>query len=204
VDNHPKVKKAFIGSGIRHELLTKSYNKNADKSINDYIVQLLTRHVSGRLKVAPEHTSADTLKIMRKPSFAHVNLAVETKELGFKLEHVQDFTPTPMTVATVMYYSGYHPYTLKKYYIPKSKQEKSSQHRFFFWYKKENRDWIRKRLMDAKRPDLLKRLLDSDQKELNQQVKSGNKIRPRSSERYQRGKSKTGRINNPGPKRKRH
>ncbi|MFV1974963.1 MAG: YgiQ family radical SAM protein [Candidatus Scalindua sp.] len=241
VDKHPKVKKAFIGSGIRHDLLTKSYNKKADTSINDYLVQLLTRHVSGRLKVAPEHTSADTLKIMRKPSFAHfkefkklfdnidrkfglnqqlvpyfisghpgcreedmVNLAIETRELGFKLEHVQDFTPTPMTVATVMYYSGYHPYTLKEYYTPKSKQEKISQHRFFFWYKKENRDWIRKRLINGKRQDLLKRLLGSDQKELNQQIKSGNKTGPKSSERYQREKDKTGRINNSEPKRKRH
>ena len=241
VDKHPKVKKAFIGSGIRHDLLTKSYNKKADTSINDYMVQLLTRHVSGRLKVAPEHTSADTLKIMRKPSFNHfkefkkqfddidrklglnqqlvpyfisshpgckeedmVNLAIETKELGFKLEHVQDFTPTPMTVATVMYYSGYHPYTLKQYYTPKSKQEKINQHRFFFWYKKENRDWIRKRLNDAKRSDLLKRLLGSDKKKLNQQVKAGNKAGPDSSERFQRGKNKTGRINNAGTKRKRH
>jgi radical SAM superfamily enzyme YgiQ (UPF0313 family) len=133
-----------------------------------------------------------------------VNLAIETKELGFKLEHVQDFTPTPMTVATVMYYSGYHPYTLKQYYTPKSKQEKNSQHRFFFWYKKENRDWIRKRLNDIKRPDLLKRLLGSDQKKLNQQVKSGNKTRTKSSESFQRGKNKEGRINNTGTKRKRH
>jgi len=97
-----------------------------------------------------------------------------------------------MTVATVMYYSGYHPYTLKEYYTPKSKQEKISQHRFFFWYKKENRAWIKKRLIDTKRPDLLKRLFGSDQKELNQQEEPGNKIRPRSSERYQREKNKTG------------
>jgi len=109
-----------------------------------------------------------------------------------------------MTVATVMYYSGYHPYTLKQYYTPKSKQEKNSQHRFFFWYKKENRDWIRKRLNDIKRPDLLKRLLGSDQKKLNQQVKSGNKTRTKSSESFQRGKNKEGRINNTGTKRKRH
>ena len=209
VDEHPKVKKAFVGSGIRHDLLTKSYNKDADKSIDDYLVQLLTRHVSGRLKVAPEHTSSETLKIMRKPSFEHfkefkklfddidkkfglnqqlipyfissypgckeedmASLAVETKELGFKLELVQDFTPTPMTVATVMYYSGYHPYTLKKYYTAKSKQEKMNQNRFFFWYKKENRDWIKRRLTEAKRLDLLKRLLGSDKKELHKNYKT--------------------------------
>ncbi len=212
VDEHPKVKKAFVGSGIRHDLLTKSYNKNADKSIEDYLIQLLTRHVSGRLKVAPEHTSSETLKIMRKPSFEHfkefkklfddidkkfglnqqlipyfissypgckeedmANLAVETKELGFKLELVQDFTPTPMTVSTVMYYSGYHPYTLKKYYTAKSKQEKMNQNRFFFWYKKENRNWIKKRLTEAKRFDLLKRLLGSDKKELDKHKKHGSK-----------------------------
>ena len=216
VDEHPKVKKAFVGSGIRHDLLTKSYNKNADKSIDDYLIQLLTRHVSGRLKVAPEHTSSETLKIMRKPSFEHfkefkklfddidkkfglnqqlipyfissypgckeedmANLAVETKELGFKLELVQDFTPTPMTVATVMYYSGYHPYTLKKYYTAKSKQEKMNQNRFFFWYKKENRDWIKRRLTEAKRLDLLKRLLGSDKKELHKHTKPGSKTAPK-------------------------
>ncbi|MGR3303805.1 MAG: YgiQ family radical SAM protein [Candidatus Scalindua sp.] len=223
VDAHPKVKKAFVGSGIRHDLLTRSFNKKADASIYDYMVQLLTRHVSGRLKVAPEHASATVLKIMRKPSFDHfkefkkqfdsidrkyglnqqlvpyfisghpgckeedmANLAVETKELGFKLEHVQDFTPTPMTVATVMYYSGLHPYTLKKYYTPKSKQEKMNQHRFFFWYKKENRDWIRKRLTEAKRPDILKRLFGSDKKELHQRKKPGNKTMPKPHERHRR------------------
>lgn len=194
-DAHPKVKKAFVGSGIRHDLLTKSYNKKADTSIYDYLEQLLTRHVSGRLKVAPEHTSPTILKLMRKPSFEHfkefkklfdridkqhglnqqlvpylisshpgcteddmATLAAETRELGFHLEQVQDFTPTPMTVATVMYYSGYHPYTLKEYYVPRSIREKKEQHRFFFWYKKENQDWLRKKLFALKKPDLLKRL----------------------------------------------
>ena len=232
-DEHPKVKKAFVGSGIRHDLLTKSYNKNADSSINDYLVQLLTRHVSGRLKVAPEHTSSETLKIMRKPSFEHfkefkklfdnidkkfglnqqlipyfissypgckeedmANLAVETKELGFKLEFVQDFTPTPMTVATVMYYSGYHPYTLKEYYIPKSKQEKINQHRFFFWYKKENLDWIKKRLTEAKKPGLLKRLLGPDKKELHKQTKPGSKTVSKSRGIYRGRTSKSVRASN--------
>ena len=227
VDKLPTVKKAFVGSGIRHDLLTRSYNKKADASINDYMVQLLTRHVSGRLKVAPEHTSADILKIMRKPSFEHfkefkkmfdridrklglnqqlvpyfisghpgckeedmANLAVETKELGFKLEYVQDFTPTPMTVATVMYYSGLHPYTLKKYYTPKSKQEKTDQHRFFFWYKKENREWIRKRLTKAKRSDLIKRLLCADKKELHQRKKPGKKTMPKPHGGHRRVRNK--------------
>ena len=227
VDELPTVKKAFVGSGIRHDLLTRSYNKKADASINDYMVQLLTRHVSGRLKVAPEHTSSDILKIMRKPSFEHfkefkkmfdridrklglnqqlvpyfisghpgckeedmANLAVETKELGFKLEYVQDFTPTPMTVATVMYYSGLHPYTLKKYYTPKSKQEKTDQHRFFFWYKKENREWIRKRLTKAKRSDLIKKLLCTDKKELHQGKKPGKKTMSKPHEGHRRARNK--------------
>ena len=202
VDANPKVKKAFVGSGIRYDLLTEEYNKNADDSIDEYLEQVLTKHVSGRLKVAPEHTADETLKIMRKPSFKHfkafkkkfdlidkkhnlnqrlipyfisshpgceevdmANLAVETKEMGFQLEQVQDFTPTPMTVATVIYYSGYHPYTLKPYVTPKTEQEKKKQNRFFFWYKKENRDWIKQELIKAKQPELLKRLLGGKKEE---------------------------------------
>lgn len=197
VDANPKVKKAFVGSGIRYDLLTKSYNKNADNSIDEYMEQVLKRHVSGRLKVAPEHTAPETLKIMRKPSFDHfkefkkkfdkidqkfglnqqlvpyfisshpgcdvedmANLACETKEMGFELEQVQDFTPTPMTVATVIYYSGYHPYTLKPVATPKTPKEKEKQNKFFFWYKRENQDWIRNELQKVDRYDLAKRLLD--------------------------------------------
>ena len=135
---HEKVKKAFVGSGIRYDLLVDSYNKNADDSLDEYMEQVVTCNISGRLKVAPEHTSDATLKIMRKPSFKHfhefkkkydhynkkhglkqplipyfisshpgskmedmANLATETKEMGFKLEQVQDFTPTPMTLSLI-------------------------------------------------------------------------------------------------------
>ena len=173
VDAHPEVKKAFIGSGIRYDLLVDSYNKNNDGSLDEYMVQVVCRHVSGRLKVAPEHTSDATLRVMRKPSFKHfhefkkkyekfnkkhglnqplipyfisshpgsteeemANLAAETKDMGFKLEQVQDFTPTPMTVATVIYYTGFHPYTLKPIYTARTKKEKKNQHLFFFWHKK--------------------------------------------------------------------
>jgi radical SAM superfamily enzyme YgiQ (UPF0313 family) len=158
--------------------------------------QLQTRHVSGRLKVAPEHTSDDTLKVMRKPKFEHfhsfkkmydkidkklnlnqklvpyfisshpackeedmANLAAETKDMGFQLEQVQDFTPTPMTVATVIYYSGYHPYKLQEYYVPKSKHEKKDQYKFFFWYKPENRQWIKDKLYGTKQAHLVDKLL---------------------------------------------
>jgi len=199
VDAHPKVKKAFVGSGIRYDLLVKDYNKNLNvEEAEEYLEQVVTRHISGRLKVAPEHTADDTLRIMRKPSFKYfhkfkesydriqqknglnqplipyfisshpgckeedmANLAAETKEMGFQLEQVQDFTPTPMTVATVIYYSGVHPYTLKPTFAPKTKEEKKDQHRFFFWYKPENRQWVKDKLLAVGKADLLERLVGS-------------------------------------------
>ncbi len=204
VDQHPKVKKAFVGSGIRYDLLVKSFNKNGDNSLDKYLDQVIGHHVSGRLKVAPEHTSDDTLKLMRKPSFKHfhefkkkfdhynekhglkqqlipyfisshpgckeedmANLAAETKNMGFQLEQVQDFTPTPMTVATVAYYAGVHPYTLKPIYTPKTKTEKLAQHQFFFWYKSEKREGIRRRLRELNREDLEAILLKGPVKSKN-------------------------------------
>lgn len=201
VDEHPKVKKAFVGSGIRYDLLVDDFNKNnEDGNHDEYIEQVITRHVSGRLKVAPEHTSDDTLKVMRKPSFKYfhkfkekydkiskkhnlnqqlvpyfisshpgcdevdmANLAAETKDMGFQLEQVQDFTPTPMTVATVIFYAGVHPYTLKPIQTVKTKKEKQNQNKFFFWYKKENRGWIKNKLEKANRPDLMNKLVGDDQ-----------------------------------------
>ena len=197
VDAHPDIKKAFIGSGIRYDLLVKDFNKNGDeKDMDKYLDQVLTRHVSGRLKVAPEHTSDNTLKMMRKPSFKYfkkftqkfnsinirkglklqlipyfisshpessledmANLAAETKDLGFQLEQVQDFTPTPMTVATVSYYSGYHPYTLKPVFTAKTKEDKKDQHKFFFWYKSENAKWIKLKLKNNL--ELLRKLMSN-------------------------------------------
>ena len=226
VDANPKVKKAFVGSGIRYDMLVEEFNKNADDSINRYMEQVLTRHVSGRLKVAPENTASKTLKIMRKPSFEYfkmfkkkfdqidqkhglnqqlipyfisshpgcddadmANLAIETKEMGFQLEQVQDFTPTPMTVATVIYYSGFHPYTMEEIYTPKSRKEKLDQNKFFFWYKKENKSFIREKLKKAGREDLAQRLL-GDTKDSNlsrgntkhaAKIKSKNKKTPQAS-----------------------
>ena len=200
VDKHPKIKKSFIGSGIRHDMLVPEFNKNADPNeLDAYTEEVMTKHVSGRLKVAPEHTSDPVLKLMRKPSFTYfhkfkdrfdkinkrkklnlqlipyfisshpacepedmANLAAETKDMGFQLEQVQDFTPTPMTVATVIYYSGYHPYTLKEVNTPKTKKEKLDQHKFFFWYKKENRKWIKDTLTKVGKTDLLQKLLPED------------------------------------------
>jgi uncharacterized radical SAM protein YgiQ len=208
IDANPNVKKAFVGSGIRYDLLVDDFNKNNDDGNHDeYIEQVITRHVSGRLKVAPEHTSDATLRVMRKPSFKYfhlfkekydrlsekhnlkqqlipyfisshpgceeedmANLAAETKDMGFQLEQVQDFMPTPMTVAEVIYYTGVHPYTLKPINTVKTREEKLNQNKYFFWYKRENQDWIRQRLTKAKRPDLIDKLLGEQQKGRGKEV----------------------------------
>lgn len=191
------VKKAFVGSGVRYDLvLHDTKNKTVNTINRKYLEELIKNHVSGRLKVAPEHTSDNVLKAMRKPSFllfktlnklfvdinkkfklnqqlipyfisSHpgsknvdmAELAIETKELNFRLEQIQDFTPTPMTVATVMYYSDYHPYSLKKIYTAKSREEKELQRKFFFWYKKEERKALIDELMKAGKKDWVERLL---------------------------------------------
>lgn len=211
VDANPNIKKAFVGSGVRYDLLVDDFNKNnEDGNHDEYMEQLVTRHVSGRLKVAPEHTADDTLRIMRKPSFKYfklfkkkydriqdkhnlnqplipyfisshpgceeadmANLAAETKDMGFQLEQVQDFTPTPMTVAEVIYYSGVHPYTLKPVKTAKTREEKQAQNRYFFWYKPEHKDWIRSRLNRLKRSDLADKLLGVSKKENHGNGKQG-------------------------------
>ncbi|MFY7827761.1 MAG: YgiQ family radical SAM protein [Flectobacillus sp.] len=208
VDEHPKIKKAFVGSGVRYDLLVDDFNKNnQDGNHDEYMEQLITRHVSGRLKVAPEHTSDNTLKVMRKPSFKYfrkfkekyddiqakhnlnqplipyfisshpgceevdmANLAAETKDLGFQLEQVQDFTPTPMTVAEVIYYSGVHPYTLQPIATAKTREEKQAQNKYFFWYKPEIKGWIKQRLIKLKRPDLAEKLLANPKKQAADQI----------------------------------
>lgn len=209
VDRHPAVKKAFVGSGLRYDLfLSDDKEKNQQNGYDLYLKQLITRHVSGRLKVAPEHTSDKVLKAMRKPSFrlfhklkrkfeqinnelglnqqlipyfisSHpestledmAHLAAETKDLGFKLEQVQDFTPTPMTVATEIYYSGYDPYTLQKVFTVRSKEDKLAQQKFFFWYKKENQAWIKHTLLKLNREDLANKLLKKNQMEKHGKVR---------------------------------
>ena len=161
VDRLPYIKKSFVGSGVRYDLMNEAYGR-----------ELITKHVSGRLKVAPEHTSDNVLKIMRKPTwgqyerfhrfFEQVNmeaglrqqlipyfisshpgctnedmqqLAARCKQLHYRPEQVQDFTPTPMTLATTMFYTGLNPYTLEKVYVAKTKEEKQKQNSYFFWWK---------------------------------------------------------------------
>ena len=200
---HPDVKKAFIGSGIRYDMILKETNDpQVNKNNMEYLREVIKHHVSGRLKVAPEHTSDQVLDLMRKPSFklfhklnkvfneinkeeglnqqlipyfisSHpgcenvdmANLAVETKSLDFKLEQIQDFTPTPMTLATVIYYTGYHPYTMQPVFTAKSQKEKLAQRKYFFWYQRENHQEIKSELLRLNRRDLLDGLFGSAKKE---------------------------------------
>ncbi|MGL5318465.1 MAG: DUF3362 domain-containing protein, partial [Bacteroidales bacterium] len=198
VDAIPGIKKSFIGSGIRYDLLL---HRNNEEELNvaarKYIEEVIQNHVSGRLKVAPEHTSKEVLDLMRKPGFelfeqfkkqfdtindkcglkqqlipyfisSHpgcqdedmADLAIRTKRMNFRLEQVQDFTPTPMTLATEIYYTGIHPYTGQRVYTAKSKQQKLAQRLFFFWYQPESRQQITQTLKRLKRPDLLKKIFE--------------------------------------------
>lgn len=196
VDAMPGIKKSFIGSGVRYDLLLhESKDPAVNQSTAQYTRELITRHVSGRLKVAPEHTSPRVLEIMRKPPFEQfyafkrifdrlnkelnlrqqiipyfisshpgcteedmAELAVITKRLDFHLEQVQDFTPTPMTVATEAWYTGIHPYTLQPVFSAKSQKEKLAQRMFFFWYKPEERRKIITELKRIGRSDLIGKL----------------------------------------------
>ena len=196
VDALPGIKKSFIGSGVRYDLLLhESKDPAINKSTKEYTRELIAKHVSGRLKVAPEHTSDKVLNVMRKPSlnqfydfkkiFDKVNnelnlrqqlipyfisshpgctaedmaeLAVITKRLDFHLEQVQDFTPTPMTVATEAWHTGYHPYTLQPIFSAKTQREKLAQRMFFFWYKPEERRAIIQELKRMGRSDLIDKL----------------------------------------------
>ena len=196
VDALPGIKKSFIGSGVRYDLLLhESKDPATNRSTAEYTRELITKHVSGRLKVAPEHTSARVLEVMRKPSFEQfyafkrifdrlnrelnlrqqlipyfisshpgcteedmAELAVITKRLDFHLEQVQDFTPTPMTIATEAWYTGIHPYTLKPVFSAKTQKEKLAQRMFFFWYKPEERQNIIRELRRIGRSDLIGKL----------------------------------------------
>ena len=197
VDSLPGIKKTFIGSGVRYDLLLhRSGDEATDRTTTAYTRELVCRHVSGRLKVAPEHTSDDVLRLMRKPSFAQfeafkrlfddlcrreglrqqiipyfisshpgcheadmARLALITKQLDFHLEQVQDFTPTPMTISTEMWYTGYDPYTLQPVFSAKTPEEKQAQRMFFFWYKPEERRPIERELRRIGLSNLIQPLL---------------------------------------------
>lgn len=196
VDALPGIKKSFIGSGVRYDMLLHDWKDDSlNKANKEYTRELITKHVSGRLKVAPEHTSDEVLKLMRKPSFSQfrqfksifdqtcrqagmkqqiipyfisshpsctaldmADLAIQTKQMDFHLEQVQDFTPTPLTMATTCWSTGYNPYTLQPVFSAKTPNEKQQQRMFFFWYKPEEKRHIEQYLHNIGRTDLLKRL----------------------------------------------
>ena len=196
VDTLPEVKKSFIGSGVRYDLLLhRSDDEAVNRAAKEYTYELIAHHVSGRLKVAPEHTADAVLQVMRKPSFSQfeqfkrmfdrinrdeglrqqiipyfisshpgctaedmAELAVLTKRMDFHLEQVQDFTPTPMTVSTEAWHTGFHPYTLQPIFSAKSPRDKQAQRQFFFWYKPEMRRAIMDELRRMGRRDLIDKL----------------------------------------------
>ena len=195
----PGIKHAFIGSGVRYDMiLHRSSNPRINQAADEYAKQLILHHVSGRLKVAPEHTAPHVLNVMRKPSFEQfkqfkqifdkinkehglkqqiipyfisshpgcsiedmAELAVQTKTLEFKLEQVQDFTPTPMTVSTTIWATGYHPYTLQPLKTVRHAADKQRQRMFFFWYQKEHQRQIIEELRRINRADLIPKLINT-------------------------------------------
>lgn len=175
VDLIDGIKKSFIGSGVRYDMLFKEWNKQAGDAEREYLEELIVNHVSGRLKVAPEHSSPAVLNYMRKAPFnlfrklksnfekitkshglnyelipyfisSHPgctdadmhSLVSELREMGIRPEPVQDFTPTPMTLSTLLYYTGVDPWTGKKIHVARSKEDKARQKDYFFWYKKKS------------------------------------------------------------------
>jgi uncharacterized radical SAM protein YgiQ len=170
VDTMPGIRHSYIGSGVRYDMLLHDWKDEAlNLAAQEYTRELITRHVSGRLKVAPEHTEEHVLYIMRKPSFSLFhkfkgifdkvnreaglrqqiipyfisshpgctirdmeNLSHETRSIGLETDQVQDFTPTPLTVATTIYATGYHPYTLEQVFCEHDPEEKKRQKSFFF------------------------------------------------------------------------
>jgi uncharacterized radical SAM protein YgiQ len=206
----PGVKHAFVTSGLRHDLfLDERAPAEIRQGHEQYVEELVAHHVSGRLKVAPEHTSDEVLKVMRKPSFSlfrlfqerfvaaqarlgkpHLqlvpyfisshpgsrpqdmaDLALQTKELGFKLEQVQDFTPTPMTVATEIYATGLHPYTSQPVYVARTPEEKEEQRSFFFWYQPERRGALRAALLRLGLESIADRLLGKERSRSTKSVR---------------------------------
>lgn len=218
VDALPGIKKSFVSSGVRYDLLLHtSKDAKTNEAAQRYTRELIRNHVSGRLKVAPEHTSDHVLQLMRKPSFKQfeqfkqlfdkinkeenlnqqlipyfisshpgchaadmADLAVKTKKLNFQLEQVQDFTPTPMTVSTETWYTGYDPYTLEPIFSAKSPKDKLAQRQFFFWYKPEERQNIERELRKMGKQELIQGLLGDtpkffDRKEKEKQQHSSNR-----------------------------
>ena len=181
----PKVKKVFIRSGIRFDYLL------ADPG-HAFLKELCEYHVSGQLKVAPEHISDNVLKRMGKPENSvyrrfmkeyekmneklgkkqylvpylmssppgstlteAVELAEYLRDLGYMPEQVQDFYPTPSTLSTCMYYTGYDPRTMEKVYVPTNPHEKAMQRALIQYRNPKNYELVAEALKAAGRTDLI-------------------------------------------------
>ncbi|MCI7399618.1 MAG: YgiQ family radical SAM protein [Prevotella sp.] len=223
VDALPYIRRSYIGSGVRYDLLLhRSKDETVNRAADEYTRELIKSHVSGRLKVAPEHVADPVLELMRKPPFQQfrdfkrvfdrinrecglrqqiipyfisshpgcreedmAELAVITKSLDFQLEQVQDFTPTPMTISTEAWYTGYDPYTLRPVFSAKTPEEKLRQRQYFFWYKPEQRRDIERSLRAIGRADLISKLWNDNRYENHRTT--DNKQRP---EKETRGRNR--------------
>ena len=223
VDALPYIRRSYIGSGVRYDLLLhRSKDQTVNRAADEYTRELIKSHVSGRLKVAPEHVADPVLELMRKPPFQQfrdfkrvfdrinrecglrqqiipyfisshpgcreedmAELAVITKSLDFQLEQVQDFTPTPMTISTEAWYTGYDPYTLRPVFSAKTPEEKLRQRQYFFWYKPEQRRDIERSLRAIGRADLISKLWNNNRYENHRTT--DNKQRP---EKETRGRNR--------------
>lgn len=223
VDALPYIRRSYIGSGVRYDLLLhRSKDETVNRAADEYTRELIKSHVSGRLKVAPEHVANPVLELMRKPPFQQfrdfkrvfdrinrecglrqqiipyfisshpgcreedmAELAVITKSLDFQLEQVQDFTPTPMTISTEAWYTGYDPYTLRPVFSAKTPEEKLRQRQYFFWYKPEQRRDIERSLRAIGRADLISKLWNNNRYENHRTT--DNKQRP---EKETRGRNR--------------
>lgn len=223
VDALPYIRRSYIGSGVRYDLLLhRSKDETVNRAADEYTRELIKSHVSGRLKVAPEHVADPVLELMRKPPFQQfrdfkrvfdrinrecglrqqiipyfisshpgcreedmAELAVITKSLDFQLEQVQDFTPTPMTISTEAWYTGYDPYTLRPVFSAKTPEEKLRQRQYFFWYKPEQRRDIERSLRAIGRADLISQLWNNNRYENHRTT--DNKQRP---EKETRGRNR--------------
>ena len=177
------VRHIFIGSGIRYDLAL------ADDS--GYLEMICNYHISGHLKVAPEHISQKVTRIMNKPGreifdrfcaqfetlqqgkkkrqyllpyfmSGHpgctisdmVALAVYIRDHSLYTEQVQDFTPTPMSVSSCMYYTGLNPFTLEPVHVPRG-QEKKIQRALMQYRDPKNHGLVTEGLRIAGREDLI-------------------------------------------------
>ncbi len=216
----PRVKKVFVRSGIRYDYLIEDKNE-------EFFEELVKHHISGQLKVAPEHCSDRVLDCMGKPHFSiyrkfyrrfyelnrkfgmdqylvpymisshpgatlddAIELALYLKEINYHPEQVQDFYPTPGTVSTCMFWTGIDPLSGKKVYVPRTAEEKAYQRALLQCTRPENAEKVKKALIKAGRPDLIRVLLPSGAVAPQSKARNGCRPHPTSSIRKNAKKRK--------------